>query len=174
MIPGESCKGNFLEKSWGTNTELFNDGEGAIEECVGPIEEQDRNQAAGICGGAINGSLPMHGDCDAESKDVEMIEQQTFKHSSVLSGEATALFDISQGSPSSTGSSCSDETSEKRMRNNQASRKFRRARKERHHSLFARASKLEQENQSLKLQVNEMLQEIMSLKSMLPNNIIQV
>ncbi|XP_078375924.1 uncharacterized protein LOC144659390 [Oculina patagonica] len=164
LIPGESCKENVLEKSWGSNAELFNDGEGAIEECVGPIEEQDRKQAVGICGG----------DGDAECEDLEMIEQQTFKHSSVLSGEATALFDVSQGSPSSTGSSCSDETSEKRMRNNKASRKFRRARKERHHSLFARASKLEQENQSLKLQVNEMIQEIISLRSMLPKNILQV
>ncbi|KAJ7391965.1 hypothetical protein OS493_016272 [Desmophyllum pertusum] len=130
------------------------------------------NQAASA---VLNGSLPLLGNGDLDSKDFEMIEQQTFEHSSVLSGEAAAaLFDVSQGSPSSVGSSCSDETSEKRVRNNQASRKFRRARKERHHTLFARASKLEHENQSLKLQVNEMVQEIISLRSLLPNNIIQV
>lgn len=171
----ESCKGHFLEKSWGANMELFNNDEEATEKCVSLIEEQDMNQAAGICGSALNGGLAAQGDGDVESEDLEIIEQQTFEHSSVLSGEATALFDVSQGSPLSTGSSCSDETSEKRMRNNQASRKFRRARKERHHTLFARVSKLEQENQLLKLQVNEMIQEISSLRSMLgPNSLVQV
>lgn len=173
LIPGESCKEHLMEESWDANTELFNNGEEATGECAGLTEGPERNHATGIHVGALNGGLPMHGD-DAKSKDLEMIEQQEFKHSSVLGGEATALFDVSQGSPSSVGSSCSDETSEKRMRNNKASRKFRRARKERHHTLFARASKLEQENQLLKLQVNEMIQEIVSLRSMLPKNMVQV
>ena len=175
LIPGESCKGHLLEKSWVANTELFNYGEGVLEEWVGPIDVEESNQATGICGSALTGHLPNpRDDDDAESNDIEMIEQQACKQSSVLSGEASALLDVSQGSPSSIGSSCSDEASEKRIRNNQASRKFRRARKERHHTLFARASKLEQENQLLKLQVNEMIQEIVSLKSMLSKNPVHV
>lgn len=175
LIPGESCKGHLLGKSWVANTELFNCGEEVHKEWVGPICVEDSNQAASICGSVLADHLPNPGDGDdAESNDIEMIEQQACKHSSVLGGEASALFDVSQGSPSSIGGSCSDEASEKRIRNNQASRKFRRARKERQHTLFARASKLEQENQLLKLQVNEMLQEIISLKSMLPKNIVHV
>ena len=169
LIPGESCKGHLFGKSWVANTELFNPGEELDKEWVGPIE--DSGQAAGISRYALTGHLPNPGvDDHGESNDIEMIEQQVCKPSSVPSGEATALFDVSQGSPSSVDSSCSDEASEKRIRNNQASRKFRRARKERHHTLFARALKLEQENQSLKLQVSEMIQEIISLKSMLPKN----
>ena len=175
LIPGESCKGHLLGKSWVANTELFNYGEEVLKEWVGPVDVEDSNQAAGICGIALTGHLPNPGGGDvAESNDLEMIEQQACKQSSVLSGEATALFDVSQGSPSSVGSSCSDEASEKRIRNNQASRKFRRARKERHHTLFARASKLEQENQLLKLQLNEMIQEIISLKSMLAKSAVHV
>lgn len=174
LIPGESCKGRLFGKSWVANTELFN-GEEVLEEWVGPIEVEDSSQAVGICGSALTGDLPNPGDeDDAESKDMERVEQQVCELSSVLSGEATALFDVSQGSPLSVGSSCSDEASEKRIRNNKASRKFRRARKERHHTLFARALKLEQENQLLKLQVNEMIQEIISLKSMLPKNTVHV
>ena len=176
LIPGESCKGHLLGKSLVANAELFNYGEEVLKEWVGPIDVEDGNQAVGICGSALTGHLPNPGkdDDDAESNDLEMIDQQAYKHLSALSGEPSALFDVSQGSPSSIGSSCSDEASEKRMRNNQASRKFRRARKERHHTLFARASKLEQENQLLKLQVNEMIQEIISLKSMLPKNTVHV
>lgn len=174
LIPGESCKGNLFGKSWVANAELFN-GEEVLKEWVGPIDVEDGSQAAGICGSALTGDLLNPGDDDdAESKDMERIEQQACKLSSVVSGEATALFDVSQGSPSSIGSSCSDEASEKRIRNNKASRKFRRARKERHHTLFARALKLEQENQLLKVQVNEMIQEIISLKSMLPTNSVHV
>ena len=173
LIPGENCKGHLFGKSWVANTELFNGEE--VDKWVGPTDIDDSNQAAGICGSALTGHLLNPGDeDDTESKDMEIIEQQACKLSTVLSGEATALFDVSQGSPSSVGSSCSDEASEKRIRNNQASRKFRRARKERHHTLFARAVKLEQENQLLKLQVKEMIQEIVSLKSMLPKNTVHV
>ena len=174
LIPGEICKGHLFGKSWVANADLFN-GEEVLKEWVGPIDVEDGSQAAGICGSALTGDLlNPGGDDDAESKDMERIEQQARKLSSVLSGEGTALFDVSQGSPSSIGSSCSDEASEKRIRNNKASRKFRRARKERHHTLFARALKLEQENQLLKVQVNEMIQEIISLKSMLPTNSVHV
>lgn len=168
FIPGENCKGHCLEESWTVDTELLNN-EDAVNNWVGLEEERDGNQA---CGGAHNGSLGILGEIEVKSKDYDMIEQQTVEHSSVLHGEAAALFDVSQGSPSSVGSSCSDEVSDKRLRNNQASRKFRHARKKRNHSLFARASKLEQENQALKLQVNEMLQEIICLRSMLPNSIV--
>ena len=174
LISGECCKGHLLGKSWAADTELFNYDEEVLKEWVGPVDVQDGSQAADIFGRALSGQLLNPGNDDAESNDLEMIEQQTCKHSIVLSGEASALFDVSQGSPSSTGSSSSDESSEKRIRNNQASRKFRRARKERHHTLFARASKLEQENQLLKLQVNDMIQEIISLKSMLPKNSVHV
>ena len=175
LIPGESCKGHLFGKSWVANTEVFNYGGEVDKDWVGPIDEEDGNQAAGIFGCALTGHLPNPGDDDdAESNDIEMIEQQACKLSSVPSGEATALFDVSQGSPLSVGSSCSDEASEKRVRNNQASRKFRRARKQRQHTLFARALKLEQENQLLKLQVNEMIQEIISLKAMLPKNTVHV
>ena len=178
LIPGESCKGHLLGKSWVANTELFNYGEEVLKGWVGPLNVDDCNQAAGICGSALADPLPNPGDDndndDAESNDSEMIEQQICRYPIVLSGEVSALFDVSQGSPSSVGSSCSDEASEKRIRNNQASRKFRRARKERHHTLFAKVSKLEQENQLLKLQVNEIIQEITSLKSMLPKNTVHV
>jgi len=176
MIPGESCKGHLLGKSWVANTELFNYGEEVLKGWVGPLNVDDGNQAADVCGSSLAGHLPNPGEDndDAESNDSEMIEQQICGHPSVLSGEVSALFDVAQGSPSSVGSSCSDEASEKRIRNNQASRKFRRARKERHHTLFAKASKLEQENQLLKLQVNEMIQEITSLKSLLPKNTVLV
>ena len=98
--------------------------------------------------------------------------EQDFDLSSVPNVEAALLYDF-QSSPCSVGSSCSDEAVEKRLRNNKASRKFRRARKERHNILFTRASELEHENHALKLQVNEMMKEISTLRSLLPPQFVQ-
>lgn len=170
LIPGERSKGHCLEESWMANVEFLKSEE-IINNWAGPEEKLDGiNQADNICAGAQNVGLDICGGREVGSIDFVMIEQQTQEHG--LNGEATeaALFDVTQDSPSSVGSSCSDEVSDKRLRNNKASRKFRRARKERNHSLFARASKLEQENQALKLQVNQMLQEVISLRSMFSNN----
>ena len=84
LIPGESCKGHLLGKSWVANTELFNYGGEVDKDWVGPIDVEDGNQAAGSFGCALTGHLPNPGDDDdAESNDVEMIEQQACKLSSV-------------------------------------------------------------------------------------------
>ena len=54
---------------------------------------------------------------------------------------------------------------EKRKRNNEASRKFRRKRKSTHQRLFAKAQKLESDNHILKVQVEELLKELGTLKA---------
>lgn len=170
LIPGERGKGQYLEESWMANVE-FLQSEEIINNWAGPEEKLDGiNQVDNMCAGARNAGLDNCREKEVGSIDFIMIEPQTQQHG--LTGEATeaALFDATQDSPSSGGSSCSDEVSDKRLRNNKASRKFRRARKERNHSLFERAAKLEQENKALKLQVNQMLQEVISLRSMLSNN----
>lgn len=171
LIPGERSKGHCLEESWMADVELLKSEE-TINNWTGPEEKFGGiDQPDNIYVRAQNVGLEICGEREVESKAFIMIEQQTLEHLDVLNGEAAgALFDVSQDSPSSVGSSCGDEVSDKRLRNNQASRKFRRARKERNNSLFVRASKLEQENQALKLQVNQMLQEVISLRSMLSNN----
>lgn len=174
VISGESCKGTVLEKSWAANGELTSGMQENVEDSVGLVEMRDHDEHVD----PSSCSFPLTGRCDiqgqSESPRVQNFEQGTFHDSiSLPSGEA-ALFDESQGSPSSVESCCSDEASQKRIRNNQASRKFRRVRKERHKTLFARASKLEQENQSLKLQVNQMMREVIALRSMLPKNIIHI
>lgn len=102
----------------------------------------------------------------AQDQDGSQPEQVTACPSRVPIIE-NSLVDESQGSPSSVGSSCSDEALEKRMRNNQASKKFRRLRKERHRTLFARACKLGQENQLLRNHIDEMTREVVFLKSLL-------
>ena len=151
----ESCKGIVLGKSWDAN------GAQNMEDVVGLVELSPNVRGC---------NFSVHGP--EENTVLEMFEQQTLEHSTSLPSGETLMFDQSQGSPSSVGSSCSDEALEKRIRNNKASRKFRRVRKERHKTLFARASKLERENSCLKLQVNQMMREIISLRSLLPKSIV--
>ena len=174
VISGESCKGTVLEKSWAANGELTSSMQENVEDSVGLVEmgDDDEHVDPSSC------SFPVTGRCDIQGQNkspyVQNFDQGTFHQSTSLPSGEAALFDESQGSPSSVESSCSDEASQKRIRNNQASRKFRRVRKERHKTLFARASKLEKENQSLKLQVNHMMREVIALRSMLPKNIIHI
>lgn len=164
VITGESCKGIVAEK-WAANGEFFSGVQESMEDDTGLADSS-------CCSFPVVGRDDVQGQ--EESRCFEMFEQHTVDHLASLSSGEAASFDESQGSPSSVGSSCSDEASEKRIRNNQASRKFRRVRKERHKTLFARATKLERENQSLKVQVNEMMREVISLRSMLPKNVIHI
>lgn len=174
VISGDGCRGTVLGKPWSVNGELYNVVQESVGDGVSLVEGLNCDQAVDAC----SCRLPVGEWCSMlgqnESPCIEEFEQQATDHSSTLSNGKAASFDDSQGSPSSVGSSCSDEASEKRIRNNQASRKFRRVRKERHKTLFAKASKLAQENHSLKLQVNEMMREVISLRSMLPKSTLEV
>lgn len=167
VISGDGCRGTVLGKPCSVNGELYNVVQESVGDGVSLVEGLNCDQAVDACSWC---SMPGQN----ESPCIEEFEQQATDHSSTLSNGKAASFDDSQGSPSSVGSSCSDEASEKRIRNNQASRKFRRVRKERHKTLFAKASKLAQENHSLKLQVNEMMREVITLRSMLPKSTLEV
>ena len=139
VISGESCKGAVLEKSWPANGELTSSRQENVEDGIGLVEMCDHDDVdASSC------SFPVAGRCyiqgQNESECVQNFQQGTLHHSSLPSGEA-ALFDESQGSPSSVESSCSDEALQKRIRNNQASRKFRRVRKERHKNIVCKGIK---------------------------------
>ncbi|XP_048579321.1 transcription factor ces-2 [Nematostella vectensis] len=74
--------------------------------------------------------------------------------------------DLLVPSPSSS-SGDSDKSEEKRKRNNQASKKFRQARKGKQQALFAKESELERENYSLKVQVEQLIRELNQLKAAL-------
>ena len=174
VISGESCKGNVSGKPWGANGALFDGIQENMEESVGLAEMSDHEQDVDACSSSVLVTGRDRAPNQKEGLCLEMFEQQPSNHSSLLPCGDAVLFDESQGSPASVASSGSDEASEKRIRNNQASRKFRRIRKERHKTLFARASKLERENQLLKLQVNEMTREVVTLRSMFPNSIIHI
>ena len=169
MISGDSCRGTVLGKSWSVNGELYNVVQESVGDGVSLIEGLNCDQAVDACSCSLSVAEGCSVLGQSENPCIEEFKQAT-DHSSTLSNGEAASFDDSQGSPSSVGSSCSDEALEKRIRNNQASRKFRRVRKERHKTLFAKASKLAQENHSLKLQVNEMMREVIALRSMLPKS----
>ena len=168
-MSGENCREIVYQKSWPVNGALSLGIAQNKEDVDGSVELSDSEE--NLNAGGL--SCPGPGiSCVQSSEENPPPEQQALEHSPAsLPNNESMLFDQSQDSPSSVGSSCSDEASEKRIRNNEASRKFRRARKERHKTLFAKANKLEKENWSLKLQVNEMMREIASLRSMLPKNI---
>lgn len=169
LMSGENCREIVFQKSWPVNGALSLGSAQNKEDVDGSVELSDSEE--NLNAGGL--SCPGPGiSCVQSSEENPPPEQQALEHSPAsLPNNESMLFDQSQDSPSSVGSSCSDEASEKRIRNNEASRKFRRARKERHKTLFAKATKLEKENWSLKLQVNEMMREIASLRSMLPKNI---
>lgn len=59
---------------------------------------------------------------------------------------------------------------DKRVRNNQASKKFRLLRKGRHKALFDNLQSLENENYQLNVQLEQIIQEINLLKASLPKN----
>lgn len=61
-------------------------------------------------------------------------------------------------------------TLDKRIRNNQASKKFRRTRKGKQRALFDKAQELANENYELKVQLENLVQEINELKAIIPED----
>lgn len=178
IISGESYKENVTGKSWAANElcdgsqEILN-GKLEVEKCSEQGQDFDTSR-----GGFQGSENPQQPSSRAQHREkgpwLQHSDKQPPTYLSSLPSIKSTVFDDAQGSPSSVGSSCSDEAVEKRIRNNQASRKFRRLRKERHKTLFARAYKLEQENQVLKNQVKEMMKEVVSLRSLLTKQILHV
>lgn len=161
IISGENSKGSDSEKPWVAGGEMFGGNQEMMNGRLDDVKCSEQGQVFDTCSGSFLAS-----GSGAQDQDGIRSEQLTACPSSVPVME-NSLVDESQGSPSSVGSSCSDEALEKRIRNNQASKKFRRLRKERHKTLFARACKLGQENQLLRNHIDEMTREVVFLKSLL-------
>lgn len=161
IISGENSKGSDSEKPWVAGGEMFGGNQEMMNGRLDEAKCSEQGQVFDTCSSSFLAS-----GSGAQDQDESRSEQLTACPSSVPIME-NSLVDESQGSPSSVGSSCSDEALEKRIRNNQASKKFRRLRKERHKTLFARACKLGQENQLLRNHIDEMTREVVFLKSLL-------
>ena len=162
IISGENSKGSDSEKPWVAGGELCGGNQEMMDGRLDEVKCGEQGQVFDTCSGSFLAS-----GSGVQDQDRSPCEQFTADFPSSVPIIENSLVDDSQGSPSSVGSSCSDEALEKRMRNNQASKKFRRLRKERHRTLFARACKLGQENQFLRNHIDEMTREVVFLKSLL-------
>jgi hypothetical protein len=76
-----------------------------------------------------------------------------------------------QGSDTSSPMGTPVKALDKRSRNNQASKKFRKVRKGKHRALLDKAQELENENYELKVQFEKLVEEINHFKAILPEDI---